>query len=82
MLIAVCRAKRLNHGNYSAVLDNGPQFIGDGNGDNIFQFPLWNAQNLAYGWHTVEITNIPTGPQSEYLDLDFVSIGREIGPPG
>ncbi|GJJ05897.1 hypothetical protein Clacol_000084 [Clathrus columnatus] len=79
--ITIFGGKRPNHGNYSAVLDDGPEFVGDGNADNVFQFPLWNAQNLSNSQHTVVLTNVPTG-QGPFLDVDFISIGRELGPPG
>ncbi|GJJ05853.1 hypothetical protein Clacol_000040 [Clathrus columnatus] len=61
--------------------DGRPKFVGDGNDNNTFQFPLWNAQNLSNTSHAVTITNIPT-KQGGILDIDFISIGREIGPPG
>ncbi|GJJ05854.1 hypothetical protein Clacol_000041 [Clathrus columnatus] len=79
--ITIFGAKRPNHGNYSVSLDNGPAFVGNGNGNNIFQFPLWNAQNLSNEQHTALMTNVPT-KQGEFLDIDFISIGRELGPPG
>ncbi|GJJ05855.1 hypothetical protein Clacol_000042 [Clathrus columnatus] len=62
-------------------LDNEPAFVGNGNGNNTFQFPLWNAQNLSNAQHTAVITNIPT-TQGKFLDIDYISIGRELGPPG
>ncbi|GJJ05899.1 hypothetical protein Clacol_000086 [Clathrus columnatus] len=81
--ITISGAKRGNHGNYSVVLDEGPEFVGDGNsmGNDAFQFPLWNAQNLNNTQHNVIMTNIVTN-QGNNLDIDFISIGREIGPPG
>lgn len=79
--ITIYGAKRPNHGNYSVRLDNKPALIGDGNGDQIFQFPLWSAQNLTYEQHTAVLTNTPTSSTRNYLDVDFMSIGREIGPP-
>ncbi|GJJ05856.1 hypothetical protein Clacol_000043 [Clathrus columnatus] len=79
--ITIFGAERLNHGNYSVSLDDGPAFVGDGNANNLFQFPLWNAQNLPNTQHTAVMTNIPT-IQGKFLDIDFISIGRELGPPG
>ncbi|GJJ05874.1 hypothetical protein Clacol_000061 [Clathrus columnatus] len=79
--ITIFGAKRPNHGSYSVALDNEPAFVGNGNSNNIFQFPLWNAQNLSNTNHTVVMTNIPT-QQGNFLDIDFISIGRELGPPG
>ncbi|GJJ05910.1 hypothetical protein Clacol_000097 [Clathrus columnatus] len=79
--ITIFGAKRPNHGSYSVALDDGPEFVGNGNGDNIFQFPLWNAQNLSNTQHSVVMTNLPTH-RGKFLDIDFISIGRELGPPG
>lgn len=79
--LTLIRSKRSFHGNYSAEVDGRPKFVGDGNDNNTFQFPLWNAQNLSNTQHAVTITNIPT-KQGGTLDIDFISIGREIGPPG
>ena len=50
-----------------------------GFGQNIFQTSLLNYQNLLYDSHYVEMTNQPTVPSLDYLDLDFVQIERSVG---
>lgn len=82
--ITLFGAKRPIHGNYSVILDDGvsEEFVGDENGFDMFQFPLWSAQNITNSLHTVVITNIPNSPNEDAFDLDFVSVSREIGPPG
>ena len=47
-----------------------------------FNKSLWHADNLGYTQHTVTLTNVPLLNGLNFLDLDFVSIERQIGQPG
>ena len=49
---------------------------------DLFNQSLWHADQLAYTQHTLTLTNVPLPPDNTFLDLDFVSIERQIGQPG
>lgn len=77
-----CSSKGPNNGNYTVQLDNEPLITDNGHmNGSISQVPLWSAQNLSNSQHTVVITNKYTSQGMDF-NLDFVSVGREIGPPG
>ncbi|KAF8532540.1 hypothetical protein JB92DRAFT_3192678 [Gautieria morchelliformis] len=73
---------RPDHGSYTVDVDQLPQFIGSGfSGVNESNSSLSHEDNLGYTQHTVTLTNVPV-PNQPFLDLDFVSIERQIGQTG
>lgn len=81
--VSLFGATRANHGNYTVNLDQQPQFLASGGSSpDAFNKSLWHADNLAYTQHTVTITNVPADSNHNFLDLDFVSIERQLGAPG
>ncbi|KAF8530510.1 hypothetical protein BU17DRAFT_60225 [Hysterangium stoloniferum] len=48
---------------------------------NTFQKPLFVASGLEYTSHQLTITNVPVSTNDTWLDLDFVTVERQIGDP-
>ncbi|KAF8530514.1 hypothetical protein BU17DRAFT_79290 [Hysterangium stoloniferum] len=75
-------ARRDNHGNYTVKLDQNAPFTASGFAQvNTFQKPLFVASGLEYTSHQLTITNVPVSAHDTWLDLDFVTIERQIGDP-
>ena len=63
-------AKRSNHGSFVVQVDSQTYANLNGEGNNVFQQPLFNTTGLGQGMHTVKLTNTATG--SLYVDIDMV----------
>ncbi|TDL24133.1 hypothetical protein BD410DRAFT_109294 [Rickenella mellea] len=73
-------AKRINHGPYSVVLDNGPPVQGNGfSSSAVFQTPLFSAMGLQSGSHIVTLSNAVTDSNAPFLDVDFIVWETDIG---
>ncbi|EJU02105.1 hypothetical protein DACRYDRAFT_107050 [Dacryopinax primogenitus] len=82
-------ANRVNHGNYSISVDNqdfGPLsgYANDNSCVNVsdFKVQLFGQAGLSMGTHDLTLTNIPTGTNNNWLDVDFVIFETEIGDTG
>ncbi|KAG8908426.1 hypothetical protein FRB99_006631 [Tulasnella sp. 403] len=73
--------RRNNHGPYLASIDgNTTTLNGWVNATiDVDSSPLFSAQNLNPGLHTVTLTNVPTNASEPYLSIDYILL--EIGVP-
>ncbi|KAH8831299.1 hypothetical protein DL96DRAFT_819220 [Flagelloscypha sp. PMI_526] len=70
--VSILGAKRSNHGPFSVKLD-GKVTSSDGFGDNLFQTPLFQQNNLSEtSVHTLVITNLRSDDAKPFLDIDFI----------
>ncbi|WVW86131.1 hypothetical protein I302_108172 [Kwoniella bestiolae CBS 10118] len=72
-----------DHGNYSIVLDDGPEQRYNGTFFRLQpQVPLYTANNLQDGPHTLTMINVGTGPKGNFLDFDYAVVNSTIDPSG
>ncbi|WWC64615.1 uncharacterized protein I303_107226 [Kwoniella dejecticola CBS 10117] len=71
-----------DHGNYSIILDNGPEQKYNGSYYQLQpQTPLYTATNLTDGPHVLQMINLG-GPPGNFLDFDYAVVNSTIDPSG
>ncbi|KZT18750.1 hypothetical protein NEOLEDRAFT_1103183 [Neolentinus lepideus HHB14362 ss-1] len=73
-------ANRQNHGFYNITLDGISQGSYNGSTDNpigVWGSLYWSGE-LEEGPHTVVITNVPTGSNNNWLDLDYITFTTSV----
>ncbi|KAJ8518717.1 hypothetical protein ONZ45_g4245 [Pleurotus djamor] len=76
--IWILGAKRSNHGPYDVNLDNAIHREDGFSRDEQFQFPLFAAEGLVNGLHTVTIINRPVNESFPFLDIDSIVWEAEV----
>ncbi|WWD03607.1 hypothetical protein V865_001661 [Kwoniella europaea PYCC6329] len=72
-----------DHGNYSIVLDDGPEEKYNGTFFRLQpQVPLYTANNLQDGPHTLTMINVGGGLAGNFLDFDYAVVNSTIDPSG